>query len=381
MMENPFRYGSEVRGEQFFNREKELALLATAFASSQNVVVVSPRRLGKTSLVKIALERARSDGILTAYVDLMKAPTKDLLVKNLANAMFKGLLSGPRKTWDAFLDFFRHLSVNPTITMGPDGSPRLELPPAARRQDLDADLDRLLELPEAIAERRKKRVVLALDEFQEILGIDPALPARLRSAFQTQQQVAHIYLGSRFHTMNRVFNARNKPFYRSAIPLHLEPMTPEAFDGFIRRRFAASDLEISTDVASYAVRLADGHPNDVQELCFFIWMLASPRRERPTREMVDAALDQILASEAPRYATIWDALPGSQRVLLMALAAEPSKALGEDYRQHHVLGPAARVQKARERLKELELIALRNDGTYHVPDGFFRRWLIAQKDD
>jgi hypothetical protein len=208
-----------------------------------------------------------------------------------------------------------------------------------------------------------------------VLSIDPHLPGRMRAIFQHQRDVSHVYLGSKYHLMNHVFNDINQPFYKSARHLPLEPIEPEAFMSFIRERFHATRKPITDEVIVRILEITACHPNDTQELCHFTWAEAHARGSEPTLETIAQAFSQIIAAENARYTFIWDELPASQRMLLMALAKDPGTVFAEGYRRAHGLGAPTTVQRGLQRLKERELIELRAGGGYHVPDVYFRAWL------
>src|SRR2546423_569897 len=121
-----------------------------------------------------------------------------------------------------------------------DGSLSFSFEAAVTREDLHATIERLLELPGRLAAERKRGVALVFDEFQEVLDIDPALPRLMRAVFQQQPEVAHVYLGSKRHMMRRLFSDENEPFWRSAKPIELGVIAPEAFRGYIAERFEGS---------------------------------------------------------------------------------------------------------------------------------------------
>lgn len=128
----PIQYGNIATGEYFTNRVSELRTLESDMRSGQNVVIISPRRYGKTALVRKALDAVRQDGLLTAYIDLFNTPTKERMVQLLADAIFKGLESPFEQLVKAAKEIFRNLSVKPVFTLGDDGKPVMELAQAAR---------------------------------------------------------------------------------------------------------------------------------------------------------------------------------------------------------------------------------------------------------
>src|SRR5207248_5059719 len=133
----------------------------------------------------------------------------------------------------AAADLFRALPLQPKISVGKDGTPSVEFSPLALPQDQDRAIEQLLSIPEQFAQERKRRVVVMLDEFQEIVTLDAALPAVLRSVIQAQKQVSYVFLGSRRHLLTEVFTGRNEPLYRSARPLSLGPIQAADFRRYI----------------------------------------------------------------------------------------------------------------------------------------------------
>src|SRR5262249_3192455 len=163
-----------------------------------------------------------------------------------------------------------------------------------------------------------------------VVGIDPHLPPLMRSVFQRQPAVSHIYLGSKRHMMARIFNDRNEPFWRSAKHLELTPIPRNEFAQFIEDRFAASGKEIEPAIAERIVEITDGHPYGTQELAYAVWEATATGAGEAE---LDRGLDAVLRSENAHFATVWDNAARSQRLLLLALAREPGGAIySESYR-------------------------------------------------
>lgn len=375
IVQNPFRYGDVATGAFFTDRAAELAELEADIHSAQNVVIISPRRYGKTSLVFQVMERLRPAQVLVAYLDLFRTPTKDRLADHLADSIYAGLVA-PLERRRA-VDIFRGLPVQPRMTINPDGTSTFEFAPAQRARDVDRAIEVLLALPGQIARQRNPRVALVLDEFQQIVEIDPHLPALMRSVFQAQTEVAHVFLGSRRHLMHRVFTDENEPLYKLAKPLPLRPISAEDFAAFISARFAATGLEITDSAVARIVTITEGHPHDTQELCYFTWSLVREERTAATPELVDRALQRVVEAEDARYTTLWEQLSPHQRLLLIALAREGGDAVyAEAYRRRHRLGAASTVQRSLQRLVERELVEAAPGGDYSMPDAFFCAWIL-----
>jgi uncharacterized protein len=371
---NPFRYGAVARGEYFTDRERELAALSADVRGGQDVVVISRRRMGKTSLVEAAIDELRAEGMLIAYLDLFGSPTKQELADDLAQALSDGLLSPIERTADRIRTWFSHLAIQPRVTVGADGRPLFEFLGYERQEDADALLDGLLELPGRVA-ADGHRVCIVFDEFQEIVAIDRTLPGQLRAAFQRQPQVAHVYLGSKRHLMEPLFMDRAAPLYRSAKPMLLGPIAPDVFVVFLRERFAVGDVPASDEMLDEILSLTGGLPYETQELCSYVWAEAKLRDVAVSDEVIAVALETLVDAEAARYTAVWDRLSATQRLLLLALAREPGRVFSEEYRRRHRLGSASTVQRALAALDKLDLIDANEGGGHTLADLFMRLWL------
>jgi uncharacterized protein len=372
---NPFRYGDLALDDAFTDREREVKELIADAMNGQNVVLFAPRRFGKTSLMwRVARDLVRRK-VLVAQVDLMRAPTKQRLAEKLARTIHDDIASPIFRAKER-LRVFSGLRVTPTITVDPtDGSMAFSFTPAAAPDDIDATLERLLELPAQLAAERGRRAVLMLDEFQEIAEIDPGLPAMMRSIFQEQGDVSHIYLGSRRHMMERIFNDENEPFWRSAKRMELGPIPADAFARFVTDRFSRGDRPLDPSTVERILEMTRCHPYGTQELCYFLWEETAPGG-LAGQEQLEAALLGVLRSESSHFSRIWEKAPRVQRLVLQALAQEPGRPLAAEYRSRHALPGPSSVQRALQALETDEIVA-RDDGRGHlIAEPFLSEWVL-----
>ncbi len=376
---NPFLYGDLAVGDAFTDRQREIRELSADIRNGQNVVIIAPRRYGKSSLVGHVARRLARQGVLVAGVDLMRTPTKERLAAHLAAAIHDQLAT-PGERFKERLQIFSSLRITPTVTVDPaDGKLGFSFEAGHRREDVDATLERLFELPAEIAADRKKRVALVLDEFQEIDNIDPQLPPLMRSIFQQQPDVSHIYLGSKRHMMRRIFVDANEPFWRSAKVIELSVIPPDLFSHFIVARFAATDRGISDQLAGRVVTVTRSHPYGTQELAYFLWEEVSQGFSAGEADF-EKALGGVLRSENAHFQRIWEKASRSQRLVLLALAAESGFILGQDYRTRHQLAAnPSTTQKALTALLEDELIAKDDTDGYAIAEPFLAEWLLANE--
>src|SRR4051812_16322175 len=370
---NPFRYGALALDEAFTDREPEIAELTADVLAGQDVVIFAPRRHGKTSLMWRVARDLVAEDVLVAQVDLMTTPTPAQLAAKLARTIHDDIASRLFRARER-LRAFQNLRIRPTVTLDPDdASVGFTFDASASPEDLHATIERLLELPAQLGAERKRRVALIFDEFQEVVDIDPHLPRLMRAAFQAQPEVAHIYLGSKRHMMERIFNDANEPFWRSAKRMELDVIGVGAFRPFIVRRFRAGGRKISREAVDAILSATDGHPYATQELCYFVWS-ETAAGETADVGTVRRALDRVLASEHAHFSLIWDAAPTAQRRLLLALAQQGGHPLSEAYRRRHGLPGPSGVQRALEYLERNGIVARRR-GEAWIAEPFLAQWL------
>jgi hypothetical protein len=372
---NPFTYGDLVSDEAFTDRETELDQLASDLRNGQNVALIAPRRYGKSSLVKAALRRVHAEGMLVVEVDLMTTPTKERLAAKLAKSIHDDVASSLMKAREA-LRFFSTLRVVPTVTVDLNSSVRFSFAASRGSSEIDATIERLLELPAELAADRGRRLVVFFDEFQEVSSLDPRLPALMRSIFQTQREVAHLYAGSKREMMHNLFSDRNEPFFRSAKIMEIGAISSPLFADYIRRQFDRTNRGVNDETVERLLAVTGGHPYATQELAFALWDLV-PEGFTATVSDFDAALEAVLRSENARFTLVWENATQPQRLLLQALAAEPGRPFSNGYRLAHELPPVSGVQRALRPLVENELVRKTPEGLYEIAEPFLSEWVLG----
>jgi len=374
---NPFRYGALALDDAFTDRESEISELEADALNGQDVVLFAPRRYGKSSLVWRVSQNLIARRVLVAHVNLMTTPTITRLAEKLAGTIHEDIAS-PLFRAKERLRVLQGLRVRPTVTVDPDdGSLSFSFDAGLRVEDIRATLERLLELPGQLAAERKRRVVLILDEFQEVTELDASLPRLMRSVFQQQPEVAHVYLGSRRHVMERIFNDENEPFWRSAKQMELDVIERKPFARYIAHQFVHTGKKIVAPAIEAVLDLTHGHPYATQELCYFLWQ-DTQAGATATPEQVTAALARVLNAEHAHFSLVWENASAHQRLLLRALAEGPGRPLAADYRRRHALPGASSMQRALGSLEEAELIGRRR-GEAWINEPFLAQWLLRNE--
>ncbi len=377
---NPFTFGDLALDEAFTDREEEIRELVSDMRNGQNVLVYAPRRYGKSSLVLRAAQEAMRRKTLVGYCDLMMTPTKERLAAALAKTIYSDIASPVGQAFERAADLFRSLRVRPTIEVDPsDGSLRFSFQVGRRRTDIDDTIERLLELLGELAADRKRRVVIVFDEFQEIIALDKRFPNLLRAVFQAQPEVSHVYLGSKRHLLERIFNDRNEPFWRSAKQLEIGPIAPAAFAPFLRDRFTATGKGITDEGLQRVLEVTAGHPYGTQELAYFVWELVAPGGEASATD-VEEAVGRVVRSEHNHFAQLWDDAPRAQRLVLLALADEPTRSVySADYHERHELPATPTLQTALAGLIRKEIVGRGEEREYRIIEPFLSEWLLREQ--
>ena len=377
---NPFTFGDLALDEAFTDREQELRELVSDMRNGQNVLVYAPRRYGKSSLVLRAAQQAMAAKALVGYVDLMKTPTKERFAAALAKTIYSDIDSSMGQVLERAAELFRSLRVVPSMEVDPsDGSLRFSFQAGRRKADLDDTIERLLELLGELAGERKRRVVMIFDEFQEILALDKQYPNLMRAVFQAQPEVSHVYLGSKRHILEKIFNDKNEPFWRSAKQLEIGPIPPAQFAGFLRERFAGSGKGIDPEALARLLEASGGHPYGTQELAYFVWELVPPGGEATVLD-IEEALIRVLRSEHNHFARLWDDASPPQRLLMLALADEPTRSIySAGYHSRHELPATPTLQTALAGLVKKELVGPDHEGDYCVVEPFLAEWLRLEQ--
>ena len=373
---NPFRYGDLALDDAFTDREDEVHELKSDMLNGQNVVIFAPRRYGKSSLLwRVSQELIRDGEVLVAQVDLMKASSTEKLAEKLAASIYDDIASTLFKVREKATDVFKGLRVAPVMTLNTDGSVSFSFRAGHHPQDIDATLERLLDLPAQLGADRRRRVALVFDEFQEIVKIDRDLLPLMRAVFQEQPEVSHVYLGSKRHMMEEIFNDENEPFWRSAKQVELGAIPAQPFAKFIRERFRRTSRTVDQAVVERLLDITHCHPYGTQELAYTLWEVTEPDGTA-TDEQLDEALARVLRAENAHFQRVWEEASRGQRQTLEALAREPGQPpLSTLYRRAHGLAGSSTVQRTLEALVEDELVERYGDG-YRIAEPFLGEWIL-----
>lgn len=373
-MGNPFKYGKVVSGDDFADREKETRQLVEDLKSGQNILLFSPRRYGKTSLILRALDLLKQGDILTAYIDLYGCVT----VSDLVDKLIQETVVPAQGTLQKVGDFLReNLSdLRPEITLNQDGSTSISFRKEVQSQGAEKVLSKVLDAPQKLAETKKKPLVVAFDEFQEITAMDGlGIEKTMRSSFQRQKNVTYIFAGSRQHIIDEIFGKEKRSFYKFTKPFPIGKISPEQFAGFILTKFKQTGISISLATVNSVLSFTEGHPYLTQQLCHELWNIGVEQKELK-QEDISKAMKTILSQHGDYFSRIWDSLALNQKKLISAISQDiqVKNIYSTSFISKYDLISASHVKKALNYLEKETLID-HCYGTYYIEDVFLREWI------
>jgi hypothetical protein len=373
---NPFVYGEVVPTAAFINRAAELERLVGDLADGQKVFLISPRRYGKSSLIRQALAAAARRGALTVEVTVSSFSSYVAFLEGYARALMAAETRWDRaRTWLKEAIGSARTEIRYTPGESPLGSLTVSFPSVKSERDVARLAQDVFALPGRLAEVRRRKVVVALDEFQAIGEFNGgSVEHALRAAVQHQREVGYVFAGSEPSLMERMLGPR-RPFYKAGPVMRLEKIPADEFAAAIDSRFSRSGLKPEPGLGAAIVDLAGNLPYDVQRLAHETWDEARSAGRRATLDHLHQALRRLLTEQEPMFEAIWQRLTLAQRAVLRAVVVQGGRAvLSADVRMRHRLGGTSTIQSALNALVRDDVIS-REGARYVVVDSLLREWV------
>ena len=376
-MQNPFVYGEVVPAGAFADREEELDRLVEDLADSQKVFLISPRRYGKSSLMRQALATLGRRGLLVVELTVTAYSSYVAFLEGYARA-----LATVETRWERARKWLLEAvtSTRPEVRLEQDGTRpgrfTVAFPLVRTERDITRLANELFALPGRLAADRGRQVIVALDEFQGIEAFNGgSVEHALRAAAQQQRTVGYVFAGSEPSLMEKMIGPR-RPFYKAGPVMRLQKIPAEVFAAWIDDRFVRSGLRPEEGIGDAIVDLAGNLPYDVQRLAHELWddVRASGRR-RVEHQDLHLTLGRLLAEQETIFEAIWQRLTLAQRAVLRAAVLQDGKELlAADTRARYRLGGPSSIQASLGALAKQDLL-MREGSRYVVVDSLLREWV------
>ena len=359
--ENPFKFGSVVNGVHFTNRVNEIQQVKSVLNSVNHLVLIAPRRFGKTSLIKKTLEGNKCKSI---FINMQTINT----IEGLAAKLLK-------KTYDIFtieslknkIKSFRiipDVSINPitqevSVSFNPQGQNKIHL------------LEDVLNMLNSFA-LKNNRIVCVLDEFQEIERIDKNLSRQLRSIMQNHSGINYIFLGSQESMMKYIFEDKKSPFYHFGSLMNLEPISKNDFFNYIKQGFYTTGTKIEEAQITEMLLFTYCHPYYTQQLAFNVWN--NVQLYDQSNDMVENTINQIVQIHDYDYERLWQNLNNTDRKIIAGLNNFDSKPLSSEFGKKTGVNSSSTVLSSIKRLVEKGYL-IYSGNTYQIEDPYFKLWI------
>ena len=367
-----FVYGVAVSDYNFIGRERETKRLLDNFKGGINVILMSPRRLGKTSLVKHVCNKLDDKDIITVYLDIFGCKSEYDFYNKLTAEVLKQTASKSELWFEEAKEFLYRLT--PKISFSPepnsDFSISLGITPKTHTPE------EVLQMAETIAIKRKKRIVICIDEFQQIgeMANSKQIQARLRTVWQHQKHVSYCLFGSKHHLMSTIFLHRSMPFFQFGDTISLNKIATEDWVEYIVSHFADGKRTISRELAEEICKFTENYSAYVQQLAWLVFTLKE-EGETVTENDVRQAENDLLATNNILFMQMIEPLSEFQLNFLRAIALGIKKDFGlSEVREEYNLGSYSNITRLKTALLERDLIEKQNTGLV-ITDPIFAKWL------
>lgn len=373
-MLKPFVFGVAVESEHFIGREKEIQKLSANFSYGVNTILMAPRRMGKTSLVRHVANNLSNDEIKVVHLDIFSCRSEYDFLNSFAAAILHQT-SSQLDEWKQNAQEFLH-RLTPRISISPepmqDITISLGISPKTHRPE------EILNLPELIAQRKGYHIVVCIDEFQQVGDFPDSLSVqkRMRSVWQHQKNVSYCIYGSKKNMMTSLFMQKSKPFYKFGMPINLMPIPTEDWLPYLKQRFATVGKTLHDDVAEAICKQVDLHSSYVQELAYST--LLSSATDVVTMEDVAEGFRNMLDENTTLFQEKTERLTTYQMNFLKAIVNGVHNEFGNaDVREDYNLGSPSNITRIKTALLEKELVEILPEGIF-ISDPVLRRWLIER---
>ena len=365
---NPFVVSGYLGGNYFCDRLTETEKIVKLILNGNNLTLISPRRMGKSGLIKHVFAQSEVNDFIKIYSDILATSNLEGFVNVLGNAWIRQAFGSGKRRLNKVLDILK--SFHPVIRLDPfTGLPEVEISTRSEAEKTD-NLENLLYR----ISKEENQIIIAIDEFQQIMDYpEENMEALLRGILQQLPQVRFIFSGSRMHLMNAMFTQTSRPFYQSTRIMFLNPIDSLEYGRFISEKFISGGRIIEQEAIDWLLEWTRGHTYYVQYLCNWLY---SEGYTRISPAVISKVTGEILMELQPVFDQYRQLLAPRQYELVRAVARENNvkSVLSGGFIARHSLGTPSSVSTSLKAMIEKDVIRDSGEG-YRVDDLFFSRWL------
>lgn len=368
-MGKAFVYGMSVGGDNFTDRIEETKRIKLDFENGINVILISPRRMGKTSLIKKVISEMDNPGIKVVYMDIYDCRSEYDFYNRFAETMMKSTGNQLEQVMENIKRFL--VRVSPKLSFSPE--PNSEFSVSLGITPRDYSPEEILDLPERIAKEQGIRIVVCIDEFQQIGEFADSLTVqkRLRGVWQHHQHVSYCFFGSKKHLMENIFQSRRMPFYQFGEMLHLKCIPTEYWVPFICSRFEKYGKKISEEYAARICHTVKNYSSYVQQLA---WNVMAETEIEVNEESFTEGFNALLGQNSSLFIQQTEGLTTYQLNFIRLLCNGIHSGFNtQSVVEQYSLGSKSNVDRIKKCLIDRELITIEKEGVF-LADCVFELW-------
>jgi len=368
-MNSPFKYGRIVTGDSFINRSEDIKRIRQNIESGINTLLISPRRWGKSSLMKQVAHLNRDKKTKFAFIDFFNIRSEEDFFEKYSTEIIKCSISKKEELLQAGKNFFQKIA--PSFSFGPD--PIKDFSMSFSWREAQKSKQEIINLPETIARKKGIRIVVCIDEFQGLTKIKDHLSfeQELRSYWQHHDNTCYCLYGSRKHMMLEIFKSESRAFYRFGDLFFLEKIPEKHWKKFIQLSFKNTGKEIKKALVQEMIQSTNNHPDYLQQLCHNVW---NATESVATDDIIETAMDLVVRSNALHYQDICEALSNTQLNLIFAILNGETKLTAAETMQKYNLGTPRNVSKNKKVLEDKDIVEIHGE-SISFNDPIFEYWL------
>jgi hypothetical protein len=370
-MKTPFVFGKLALFSNFTDRENDLERLVNNFESGVNTMLISPRRWGKSSLVKKAADIVESKNKRTkvCFIDVFDVRSEQQLYQIIAEDIIRATSTKIDEIGIYVQKFMKRLL--PKISYTPDNMQEVSL--GFDWNTFDKNASEVLDLAENIAKEKEINLIICFDEFQNIAGFENplALQKKLRSHWQKHQNVSYCLYGSKRHMMMDIFTSASMPFYKFGDIMFLEKIAEDKWVTFLQEKFLETKKKIHEAEARLIAQLVENHPYYVQQLAQLSWLRTKTTCKKAA---ILEAHDMLMLQLSLLFQNITDSLSTMQVNFLKALISGEQKLSSKEVLNAYELGTSANIAQLKKALANREIIDIVGS-QIEFTDPVYKRWL------
>lgn len=369
MINKPFVYGTAVKNENFTDRINESRQLQMNFENGMNTILISPRRMGKTSLVNKVSDSIVDDNIKIVHMDIYDCRSEYDFLNRFASTIMKATAGHIDKVASTVMEFLTR--VVPTLHFSPEPMTDFSLSLGITPEIYTPE--EILNLPEVIARKKGKHIIICIDEFQQVGDFPDSINVqkRMRGAWQHHENVSYCIYGSKKHMMMNIFQNQRMPFYKFGQTIYLDKIPKEDWCRYIMQRFACKGKTIDRSFAERICDEVECYSTYVQELA---WTIFVETEKAVTEEAFKEGMKMMLQNNAAYFQNQIASLTTYQMNLIRTICDGVTSDFGsKKIIDKYNLGTKSNITRLKTTLEDKELIETSN-GITTLCDPVFRLW-------